>query len=329
MGERASDIAPLDPIGDGELEADEQDVAATRAQIEQTRSELTETIDAIKEKLNPDRLVQQAKETVREATVGRAQEAMSQAMDTARETVGGAVDTAREAGSTVMDTIRQNPVPYAMVGIGLGWLWMESRRRPHNGDRGQEYPNVLPFDDRLRYDLPRHPARPAVGPSAVGETLHEAQQRVGEVAGHAQERAREIAVQVRERAGEVVEQVKERAGTVVSQVRSQVVETGSEATDWFGRMLRENPVAVGVVALGLGAALGLLVPETPQENRLMGESRDRLVDKTRQSAGDLAQKLQVVAGEAVDAASQAATEEAQNQGLTGQEVSSGAEPGMR
>jgi len=324
MGERASDIAPLDPIGEDELEADEQDVAATRAQIEQTRSELTETIDAIKVKLNPDRLVQQAKETVREATVGRAQEAMSQAMDTARETVGGAVDTAREAGSTVMDTIRQNPVPYAMVGIGLGWLWMESRRRPRDGYRGREYPNVPPFDDRLSYDLPRHPARPA-----VGETLREAQERVGEVAGQAQERAREIAGQVKERAGEVVEQVKERAGTVASQVRSQVVETGSEATDRFERMLRENPVAVGVVALGLGAALGLLVPETPQENRLMGESRDRLIDKTRQTAGDLAQKLQVVAGEAVDAASQAASEEAQNQGLTGQEVSSGAEPGMR
>jgi ElaB/YqjD/DUF883 family membrane-anchored ribosome-binding protein len=324
MGERASDIAPLDPIGDGELEADEQDVAATRAQIEQTRSELTETIDAIKEKLNPDRLVQQAKETVREATVGRAQEAMSQAMDTARETVGSAVDTARDAGSTVMDTIRQNPVPYAMVGIGLGWLWMESRRRPRYGDRGQEYANVPPFDDRLRYDLPRHPARPA-----VGETLREAQERVGEVASQAQERAREIAGEVKERAGEIVEKVKERAGTVASQVQHQVVETGSEATDWFGRMLRENPVAVGVVALGLGAALGLLVPETPQENRLMGESRDRLIDKTRQTAGDLAQKLQVVAGEAVDAASQAASQEAQNQGLTGQEVSSGAEPGMR
>jgi ElaB/YqjD/DUF883 family membrane-anchored ribosome-binding protein len=313
MGERASDIAPLDPIGDGELEADEQDVAATRAQIEQTRSELTETIDAIKEKLNPDRLVQQAKETVREATVGRAQEAMSQAMDTARETVGSAVDTAREVGSSVMDTIRQNPVPYAMVGIGLGWLWMESRRRPRHGDRGREYPNVPSFDDRLRYDLPRHQARPAVG----------------EVASQAQERAREIAGEVKERAGEIVEQVKERAGTVASQVRHQVVEHGSEATDWFGRMLRENPVAVGVVALGLGAALGLLVPETPQENRLMGESRARLVDKTRQTAGDLVQKLQVVAGEAVDAASQAASQEAQNQGLTGQEVSSGAEPGMR
>jgi ElaB/YqjD/DUF883 family membrane-anchored ribosome-binding protein len=324
MGERASDVAPLDPMGDGELEADEQDVAATRAQIEQTRSELTETIDAIKEKLNPDRLVQQAKESVREATVGRAQEAMSQAMDTARETVGSAVDTAREAGSTVMDTIRQNPVPYAMVGIGLGWLWMESRRQPRNDDRGRGYPNVPPFDDRLRYDLPRHQVRPA-----VGETLREAQERVGEVASQAQERAREVAGEMKERAGEIVEQVKERAGTVASHVRSQVVEHGSEATDRFQRVLHENPVAVGVVALGLGAALGLLVPETPQENRLLGDTRDRLVDKTRQTAGDLAQKLQVVAGEAVDAASQAASEEAQNQGLTGQEVSSRAEPGMR
>jgi len=52
------------------------DIDITRAQIEQTRADVGGTIDAIKEKLNPQTLMQQAKETVREATVGRAQEAM-------------------------------------------------------------------------------------------------------------------------------------------------------------------------------------------------------------------------------------------------------------
>jgi hypothetical protein len=45
--------------------------------IEETRDRLSETIDAIQDKLSPDKLRTQATDAVREATIGRAEGAMN------------------------------------------------------------------------------------------------------------------------------------------------------------------------------------------------------------------------------------------------------------
>ncbi len=74
----------------------DDEVEATRAQIEMTRAEMTETVDALQERLDPQRLKEQAKVQAR--------------------------DTARSTGSEILETIRQNPVPVAVVGGLLGLL---------------------------------------------------------------------------------------------------------------------------------------------------------------------------------------------------------------
>src|SRR5689334_21019799 len=89
-----------------EAEDETPEIAAQVAEIEVTRTEMASTIDAIKEKLDPATLAQQAKENLREATIGRAQEAVGSAVDTAKEAVSNAVDTAKEAMSDAMDTAR-------------------------------------------------------------------------------------------------------------------------------------------------------------------------------------------------------------------------------
>jgi nitroreductase len=134
-------------------------------EIVQTRAEMEETLDAIKEKLDPQYLKQQAKEAVREATVGRVQEAvstgigkaqeavsaatdkareavsasvdqaqevMSAAVDRAQEAVAPAMDSARYLGSRVVRTIRANAVLAAAVGVGIGWLWYSAFSRPRS-----------------------------------------------------------------------------------------------------------------------------------------------------------------------------------------------------
>ena len=85
---------------------------------------MSSTIDAIQEKLSPQRLTEQAKDAVRDATVGRVQDMASNITETARDT-----------GSTLMDTIRENPLPAALVGIGVGWLFLSARRKAAERDR--------------------------------------------------------------------------------------------------------------------------------------------------------------------------------------------------
>ncbi len=81
------------------------EVAAARADIEQTRAELGETIDAIQERLSPQRLKEQAK--------ARASSAAS--------------------GTELLETIRQNPVPVAIAG-GVIALMLLRRLRGRNSN---------------------------------------------------------------------------------------------------------------------------------------------------------------------------------------------------
>ena len=72
-------------------------------------------------------------------------------------------------------------------------------------------------------------------------------------------------------------------------------------------MLDENPMTVGALAVGAGAAIGLAIPETSKEHEVMGEARDTVVEKAQEKAQD----VQQVAEEAQGAAQQ----EVENQGL--------------
>ena len=102
-------------------------VVEIESDIDETRSEMGETLSEIGERLDPARLTDEAKQKVRDATVGRVEEAVESAGNTAR----GVTDM-------VMETIRRNPIPAAIAGVGLALLWANrsepnSHRRSSNG----------------------------------------------------------------------------------------------------------------------------------------------------------------------------------------------------
>ncbi|MDQ2687164.1 MAG: hypothetical protein M3Y28_04780, partial [Armatimonadota bacterium] len=55
----------------------------------------------------------------------------------------------------------------------------------------------------------------------------------------------------------------------------------------FQRVLQENPLALGLIALAIGALIGILLPGTDKENELMGGKRDELLDQGRHAVEDL------------------------------------------
>ena len=64
-------------------------------------------------------------------------------------------------------------------------------------------------------------------------------------------------------------------------------------------MIRDYPLAVGAAAAVLGATLGMVVPETEQENELMGEARDTAVERAQQVASGAAARVKEAAADAV------------------------------
>ena len=290
-------------------ENDEAKAEEIKAGIEQTRTEMSHTIDAIQEKLNPQNIVDQAKESVREATIGRVE-----------DMVNNVTYTARREGSSLMDTIKQNPLQAAVAGLSLGWLIMKSRSSSgnqsdyrydnirgnytHGYGQGYDYNYNYEAQNRGGYNYESQGG----GGGGIGQTVGRAGEKVGDVAGQVTQKAGDVVGQVGERAGDVVGGVQERAGDLAWQAQHQA----QRAQGQLERMLRENPLAVGAAAVVLGAAVGLAVPETEQEHKVMGEARDNLMDRAKEVAGDAMDKVKRV----TDEVQETVKEEAQRQGIT-------------
>ncbi|GAC1521269.1 MAG: hypothetical protein NVS2B16_28760 [Chloroflexota bacterium] len=298
---------------DSSPDADDPDVQENRLRIEHTRAELSETIDAIQQKLAPSHLAEQAKETVREATIGKAQDMMSNVSDTAMDAVSNVGDTAKGAGSSFVDTIRQNPIPAALAGVGLTWLFAGMRKNSAN-QGAYRRASDLPYTYSEDYTLGRSSGMQQQYYGGTDNRLDQVQNRAGDLANQAQNKAGDLASQAQDKAGNLANQAQDTAGKIGNQASDLASGTVTQAQYTAQRattIMRENPLGAGAAALALGLVAGLAIPETAKEDQLMGPTRESLTQKAQQTVQQTAQKVQNVAQEAVSAGKQ----EAQDQNL--------------
>lgn len=329
MGQSANQVT----VGQGQ---DDPEVIA--AEIARTRADMSETIDAIQQRLSPDTLSEQAKEKVDDLTEhakAAAREAVEEAKVAVREATIGRVetmvrqasDTAYETREGLMETVRQNPLPAALVGIGLGWLWMNRRSAPSHraprydvryGDERRGYYAASYRPDGYAYTGERQQGGNVVSQAAgrVGETAGNVANTVGDAASNAASTVGETASNVASTVGETVGNVASTVGETASNLVGGAQYNAQRAEDRLGRALQENPLAVGAVALAVGAAVGLALPQTQRENQLMGEARDTLMERAQDFAQETVEKVQHVASEAQQTVTETVKEEAKNQGLT-------------
>ncbi len=207
----------------------EKDPDEIKADIERTRAEMSETVEAIQEKLSPEHLRGRIRYRVREAAIGRA-----------RNMANRAGDRALGIGANIMNTVKNNPVPAAMAGLGLGWLIM--KRPQDSGD----------------------------GHFAAGRTS-QVRGKAEEIAGRTRESISETISSAQERAGQISGQVKSKAGEMKGAARERTEQARNRITDFF----RDNPLAAGALVLVIGAIAGLSIPATRKEEELMGEAGKR------------------------------------------------------
>lgn len=319
---------------------DTDDPAQLEREIEQTRREMAETIDELQERLDPERLkfeaewrvdqaVARAKDEVEDATIGRVKEMTYRATEKA--------DNWR---SNVMHAIKENPVPAALVGVGLGWLFMESSGRDSDDYRSDRWRrrgyDEYAYDDygygeerweseRFTSDYPGRHARPTYrteegyGRARRGdEGMSDMGQRVQGATEEVRQRAEHLRDEASERISETTDQARQRAEHLRDEATEQWDELTDEARDRARRMrsrarmqtrhakrnmeqmMRENPMAVGAAALALGVLVGWAMPATETESRLMGEYRDDFVEQARHEAQSVAKRAQSAAKDAVE-----------------------------
>lgn len=229
-------------------EAPEQRTREIRSEIEQTREEMSETVNAIQDRLRPRNIASNAADSVRQAAGERVRDV---------------------ADSEFVQGLRANPVPTAMVGIGIaGLAWLafgggDSRRR-RTRDRG-----------RTSRDWSTVPS------------YRQDDEYYGELES---DRDRDYAAAPGGRSDE----------GITEQVTRGVQRTTRRAQTGLERTWQRNPLLIGAASAVVGALVGLAVPETERENELMGETRDNMVEGVEQMARDTAKKVQDAAATAVD-----------------------------
>lgn len=326
MGERADQVN------------EQHDPQAIQADIEQTRAEMSQTIDAIQERLSPAYIKEQMKQQVRESI---------------HETKEATIDTVKGAGTTMIERIKQNPIPAAIAGLSLAWFFKKSSQsthssyQPQQGFQGYQNYNRGPFGQPQPYYQSSYPGyqgyqtnqpyqgyqgnQPYQGGYEQQEgVLEKAQEKVQEVAGQAKETVSELGSQVKQtvsnigdKASELGSQAKETVSDFGWQARQTAEHVGDQAQQQFyhaksslQQTLYDNPMALGAVALAVGTAVGLVVPETQVENRMLGPTRDHLVETVQERAKETMEKVQNVASTAVEQVQETVKQEARNEGLT-------------
>jgi ElaB/YqjD/DUF883 family membrane-anchored ribosome-binding protein len=346
------------------------EIVETRAQIEETRAHLTETIDAIKDRLSPATLMAEAQESaktvaveavheLKEATVDKASELVGTVVEKVQDAVATtsavihnatdyvsekttpvvenvmqqltpAVETAKNIGVTakgatesIVDTIRQNPIPVALIAIGIGWLLAGPRRAKSVGETYREsFPEQTVGNDLLSDPTMYHAQNTSAESNGIQNVVHNATDAVTGFAGGAKEKVADVASGVREKATGLAQNAREQANSIAQTTKEKTQFTVSFVDQW----VREEPLAAGAIALLVGTAIGLALPGTDKENELFGAKRDALAQKASETAQELAGKAQTVAQNVVDSAREAlgtATEqvksdfnqEVKNQGL--------------
>ena len=91
------------------------------------------------------------------------------------------------------------------------------------------------------------------------------------------------------------------AQRTVRETSQQFAETArSSAQSGVSFVLEDQPLLLAAIGLAAGATLGAIIPATPQENRLMGETRDKVADLAGEAAKQKIDQLGDAAGEAAE-----------------------------
>ena len=82
-----------------------------------------------------------------------------------------------------------------------------------------------------------------------------------------------------------------KLGNVASDVGHRAREIGRSTQNRLSRTMRDNPLALGAVAVIAGAVIGSMLPRSAVEDSYLGETRDDLVDSAKEIAHEKVQKL--------------------------------------
>ncbi len=270
--------------GRGYSAVESDDPERIRAEIDRTRRELDATVCELQSRLTLQHLMEQGKHKVK-------------------------------------DRVRGRGVPLALIGAGVAWMMVDRNKRK-NQQSVQYVPVPVGRPDEIGRGRDRDWLAPGAqywerrggssGPGIgerIGERAHEVKDRIRDRASSLTDRASGMAGEVRDRATEYGSIARERVSEFADEARTRAERLASDARhtahraqEGFWDTYDNNPLLLGAGGLALGLAMGVAVPTTRAENKLMGETSDELARKARRLGREAVDRGQKVAERVIDKA---------------------------
>ena len=209
-------------------------------EIDQTREDIGQIVDALENKLSPGQIFDRV--------------------------VNFSKGNGREFTQNIGHTLKANPVPVLLTSIGLLWLYASRNDTPSSATGRSTF---------------------MAGGPGMGEVGAEGMvDRAREIGGNVTDAVSDSWNQARSRVNDTASRVADTASRLADSAqdaRATLQQQAERATQGFNTLLRDNPLALGAIGIAVGALLGAALPTTEPENRLMGDTSDRLAEKARQA----------------------------------------------
>jgi hypothetical protein len=277
---------------------DSRSVREVEREVEITRSQVSATLDELRNKMAPGAVV--------DSMIGYASE-------------NGGADFLRTLGNQV----RTNPLPVTLIGAGVAWLAMSSNRSTH--PKGHTM-----VDNKTTSNSPypsgRNPSAPATqyNPrmsdggsgsmaassntgSGMVSSVKSTMSSVGDSVASAYDSVTDAAQNIGERISGGAS-----AASDVAQRGYRSVQHGYARTSGLTNILKEQPLVTLALGVAIGAAIGAALPATETENEYLGPMSDATRERVQELASEQYENVQQTASDALEAVKS----EARAQGLT-------------
>ncbi len=275
--------------------------------LDRTRAQVSSTIDEIQSRLTPGQM-------------------MDQAFQYARTSLPA------DFGANLGNAVRDNPVPVALVSVGLAWLMMSGRQSDgHARARRQLYSSrdLAGRNAAADYDE-LYGASYATGMDTEGAQegkMHRAAAAMSEKGSDLKNRASETGRGLMGKASDLKHKISDTASSMTGRAkdmthqardkmqgsggnaRSRASELGQRsqqqyyrAKSNFSHMLEEQPLMLGVLGIAVGTLLGAALPSTRREDQMMGRTRDNMLEKAKETASQQAGRVKESAKRVADVA---------------------------
>jgi ElaB/YqjD/DUF883 family membrane-anchored ribosome-binding protein len=288
-----------------------KDAASSVAQAASEKA--SEVKDNVMEKANEikDVVTEKAvaiKDTATEKAVelrDEASEKLAEARDAVVETYDEVSEQAMRLGGEVWRFTAANAVPLALVGVGAGWLIANSRRtqtdypRRYSTDGARRLSADYQYEDEPEWDERSGTMRPRRMTGSTRSTARPRAKATG-LAHQAGDAARNAGHKIEETASQGADALKRSAAQSGAYLRENF-DKARMATRSFAE---ENPIALAVATLVAGVGVGMLLPTSERETKLLTPARQKIdswLGDAREAASDVANVAKQTARETLHA----------------------------